>query len=278
MLRKISQMTFLQVKSIAPVGWNNKTMRCFLSTQQPEQVRDMVHSLGQQVWEETLHKLEGLGFTRNEITQMLLKNPLVSKYSEEKLRHHLEVLRSLGFKTEEIKELVKFSPQIFDQQPRKLKNNHSNILVQLGDHQGRVAVMNAPNVLIDNPLATNQKISYCLLEMYLTKPVISSSKVLRCPFSLIQTRHKFAYRAGLYKKIDAKNKEGIAENPRISTLFFSSNEAFLERFKGFTIEDYIVFESLVSLEDQPEEDDEGEEEDDEESNSNVGKNSYRRNK
>lgn len=214
----------------------------------------MKTALGQQVWEDSLRKLQDLGFSVNQSGTLLLNNPSLSIYSSERLSHHFEVLGSLGFKTEEIKEILVQEPKIFDRESKVLKRNHSNLLKQIGDHQGRIAACNSPNTLLDNPLVTNQKIDYCIMEMYLGKPVIAKSKILKCPFSLIKTRHLFAYRAGLYKKIDPKNKEGLASNPTVQDLFFCSDEVFLTRFKGFTLEEYAVFEAMVSEEDQIDED------------------------
>ena len=266
MLRKL-----LNIQS--SIRLNNKSRRCFLSTAPPEQVKDMILTLGQQNWQATLEKLQGTGFTYKQSTQMLLKNPSITKYPLEKLNHYQEVLKSFGFKTEEIKEMLTTHPEIFDHPQKALKSNHHVVLKEMGNHNGRVTVLRAPNVLTDNSLVTSQKILYCTLEMFLSKPVISTSKILQCPLNLIQTRHKFAYRAGIYRKIDEKNKEGLSENPSISSLFFCSNEVFLKLFQGFTLEDYTVFETLVSLENQGEDD--GDEEDMPE---NEGKLSYRRKK
>ena len=249
MLRKsFAQVVCLFRKSETTTS---KTILSYLSTK-PEQ-NDMRTALGQ-TWDDSLRKLQDLGFTVKQSGKMLLHNPALTICSSEKLSYHFEVLGSFGFKTEEIKEILVQEPKIFNTESRVLKRNHSNLLTQIGDHQGRIAALQAPNLLVDNPLVTNQKIDYCIMEMYLSKPIIAKSKILQCPFSLIKTRHTFAYRSGLYKKIDPKNKEGLANNPSIRDLFLCSDEDFLTRFKGFTLEEYAVFEAMVSEEDQINED------------------------
>jgi hypothetical protein len=91
----------------------------------------------------------------------------------------------------------------------------------------------------------------------------------------------------LYKKIDPKNKEGLSSNPSISDLFLSSDKFFLSRFKGFSVEDYVVFEAMMLNEEESfkdEEDDETDSKDDltdedsDDEDISKGKKSYRRKK
>ncbi|XP_057364529.1 transcription termination factor 4, mitochondrial-like [Daphnia carinata] len=226
--------------------WRN-FLPAFLSTKS-DNIEDMQNTLGQQVWNASIKKFQDLGFSLKQSTSMLFNNPALSSYPAERLCHHFEVLSSIGFKTEEIRDVLAREPKIFDRDFQVLKRNHSNLLRQMGDHQGRIAAIGAPNTLIDNSFITNQKIDYCIMEMMMNKPKIAKSRILQCSYSLIKTRHMFAYRSGLYKKIDPKNKEGLINNPSIPDLFFCSDEIFLTLFKGFTIEDYVVFDSLMTSE------------------------------
>ncbi|KAI9561971.1 hypothetical protein GHT06_012934 [Daphnia sinensis] len=223
--------------------WHN-SLSAYLSTKSDE-LEDMRNTLGQQVWDASIKKFQDLGFSLKQSSSMLFNNPALSSYPAKRLCHHFEVLSSFGFKTEEIREVLAREPKIFDRDFQVLKKNHSNLLRQMGNHQGRVAAIGAPNTLIDNSFITNQKIDYCIMEIMMDKPKIAKSRILQCSYSLIKTRHKFAYRSGLYKKIDPKNKEGLINNPSVPDLFFSSDEVFLTLFKGFTLEDYVVFDSLM---------------------------------
>lgn len=223
--------------------WHN-TVPAYLSTKSDE-IEDMRNTLGQQVWDASIKKFQDLGFSLKQSSSMLFNNPALSNYPAERLCHHFEVLSSIGFKTEEIRDVLAREPKIFDRDFHVLKKNHTNLLRQMGDHQGRITAIGAPNTLIENSFITNQKIDYCIMEMMMNKPKIARSRILQCSYSLIKTRHKFAYRSGLYKKIDSKNKEGLINNPSIPDLFFCSDEIFLTLFKGFTLEDYVVFDSLM---------------------------------
>ena len=285
MLRKSSSQVLCQLFRKSETSWS-KTLLAHLNTKS-EEIADMQNSLGQQVLEESLRKYQDLGFSLKQSTKMLLDNPLLSKYPNEKICHSYEVLKSMGFKTEETKEILVQEPKIFDRDPQIVKRNYSNLMMQLGNHQGRIAALGAPNTLIENSLITNQKIDYCIMEMLINKPEIARSKILKCPFILIKTRHKFAYRSGLYKKIDPKNKEGLSSNPSISDLFLSSDKFFLSRFKGFSVEDYVVFEAMMLNEEESfkdEEDDETDSKDDQtdedsdDEDISKGKKSYRRKK
>jgi DNA-binding transcriptional MerR regulator len=283
MLRK-SFSHVLNVHKKSGNRWS-KTILARLNTK-PEEIEDMQNSLGQQVWEDSLRKFQDLGFSLKQTTKMLLDNPLLPGYQTDKLCHSFDVLKSVGFKTEEIKEVLVQEPKIFDRDPRILKKNHLNLTKQLGDHQGRIAALAAPNTLIDNSLITNQKIDYCIMEMLINKPTIAKSKILKCPYILIKTRHKFAFRSGFYKKIDPKNKEGLANNPSIPDLFFSSDKIFLSQFKGFSLEDYVVFEEMMmseedSFNDEDEKADDKDDQTDEDSddeNVSKGKKNYSRRK
>lgn len=245
MLQKsVSQVACLFRQS--ETKWN-KVMIKSLSTR-PEQIQDIKTTLGKHVWEDTLQKFQDLGFTPNQLGTMLLKSPALISCSKEKLNNCPELLKALGFKTEEVKAILVQEPSIFQYEFKKLKNNYTNLLNQLGDYQGSIAALSSPKTLVESPFTTNKKIDYCIMEMYLAKPIIAKSKILQCAFNLIQTRHRFAYRAGLYKKIDPKNKEGLVNNPSVADLFFCSDEVFLTRFKGFTLEDYAVFEAMMTEE------------------------------
>jgi hypothetical protein len=281
MLRK----SFSQVLCIYKKSENrwSKTILAHLNTKS-EEIEDMQNSLGQQIWEDNLQKFNNMGFSLKQTTKILLDNPLLSSYSGEKLCHSFEVLKSIGLRTEEIKEVLVQEPKIFCHDPRILKRNHSNLIIQLGNHQARIAAVGAPNTLIDNSLITNQKIDYCIMEMFMNKPKIATSKILKCPYILIKTRHMFAYRSGLYKKIDPKNKEGLSSNPSTSDLFFCSDDVFLSQFKGFSVEDYVVFEAMMLNEEKNfnDEDDEihskDDHEDSEDEDASKGKENYSRRK
>lgn len=257
----------------------HNTVIAYLSTKS-DKIEDMQTTLGQNVWNASIKKFQDLGFSLKQSSTMLFNNPALVGYSDERLCHRFQVLSSFGFKTEEIKDVLVCEPKIFDRDSNILKRNHLNLLWQLGDHQGRIAAIAAPNTLIENSFTTNQKIDYCIMEMMMSKPKIAKSKILQCSYNLIKTRHKFAYRSGLYKKIDPKNTEGLTSNPSVADLFFCSDEEFLTLFRGFTIEDYVVFDSMMMSEedqqDQMSEDDEMDADEDEETEDKNG--SVRRNK
>lgn len=262
LLRSFVRLTLLFRKP-TEMQWS-KTVTSNPSTYSDE-VKDMKVTLGKQIWEQVLRRFVDLGFTSSQLNKMLLKNPALTGYSNDKLAHSLEILASLGFKTEEIKEMLVNAPQIFDYS-KILKSNYLNLLKQVGDHQGRIAALNSPNLLVESPLLTNSKIDYCIMEMGLSKVAIAKSKILQCSYSLIQTRFSFAYRSGFYKKISPKNKEGLVNSLSLSDLFLCTDEAFINQFKGFTIEDYDVFEAMMIQEnnlDTPEEQEDSSDDDDE---------------
>ena len=131
----------------------------------PTQVKDMKSALGQPKWDNAVENLQNLGFSYNQASTILLKNVAATKYSKENLNHQLNILQSLGFKTEEIKQLVVKEPRLLGYDARLLKRNLTNLLKQLGNHQGQVAALHSPQTLIENIITTNEKIDYCILEM-----------------------------------------------------------------------------------------------------------------
>ena len=123
-----------------------------------------------------------------------------------------------------------------------------HLMRELGKHNGQVAARTTPVVLTENVVSISEKIDYCTTEMCLPKPVIAKSQILKFDLDFIRTRHGFAYRSGYYKKIDLKNREGLSENPTMSDLLFSSDQNFVSQFKGLTIEEYLIFEDMISSE------------------------------
>lgn len=208
-----------------------------------EEIKD---NLGETVFEKLSQDFKDLGFTSPERMRIMRLFPAVSTQSPDKLQTQLEVLKSMGFKTEEVREMLVVVPELFGADPKVMKSNHRNVLFHMGNHQGRIAVFSSPQTLVDNPFITAEKIDYCLKDMALDKSVIAKSRILRCSLDLIKTRHSFAYRAGLYKRIHPKNQEGLKSNPGIPTLFFTTDEEFIRLFNGLTMEDYIVFEALMN--------------------------------
>lgn len=220
------------------------------ATQNSKELADAKQTLGEKAWQNSITKLQQLGFSDSESASMLFYHPSLSRFEFNKLEHQQQVLYSLGLKTNEAREMIAREPRLLTQNPRLLRKNHLFIMGQLGGHHGGLAVVNSPNILIDSCFSTQQKIDYCIMEMWMSKSSIAKSKILSCPFLLIRTRHTLAYRCGLYKKIDAKNKDGLPSNPSVADLFFSSDEAFLKRLKGITQEEYTIFETMIAAEEE----------------------------
>lgn len=229
--------------------WTNRQWAAMSTrSDRREQFLEMKNALGETDFAQVVQNLVDLGFSQSERTCIMAQHPRVATYSLGKLQHQMEVLGSLGFKTEEIRDIMVGAPGILGLEDRHIKSNHHNLLLQMGNHHGRVAATSSPRTLVDSPLVTTEKIDYCIMKMGMAKPVIAKSRVLQCSLDLIRLRHTFAYRAGRYKMIDPKNKEGLPDNPHVKELFFSSDEEFLHLFKGLNMEDYVVFEALLASE------------------------------
>lgn len=229
-----------------PGGYSN-VFFCSTSSRSIE-IRDVKSAIGVKVWDQVIERFEALGFSNKQATKVLLSNPSVAKVSDASMQQHVDSVQSLGFKTTELKDIIIEEPRVLLSEPRVMRNNYLNLLNQLGNCDGRIAAQFSPNTLIENQLVTNEKIAYCTLEMCLPKQMIAKSKILKCDLRLMRTRHSFAYRSGYYKKVNPKNKEALAENPKISELLFSSNEKFLSICKGLTLEEYVIFESIIAQE------------------------------
>jgi len=195
---------------------------------------------------QTIQNLIALGFSRETSSSMLNEHPHLTLHNTKSVEYTFQVFQSLGFKTEEIKDVLAQEPKLFSQNPRKLKNSFLFLLKELGNHDGRIAAKEAPSILMDNVVLTSEKIDYCITEMCLQKTIIAKSQILKFPFDFIRTRHGFASRSGYYKKIDAKNREGTPQNLTVSDLLFSSDRSFVTHFKGLSIEEYLIFEEMIS--------------------------------
>ena len=219
---------------------------------------EMKNVLGETAYSRVIENLSNLGFTASERIQLMAEHPRLATYSADKMHHQMLVLGSLGFKTEECRAIVIAAPQILGLEDRMIKNNYRELILQLGNHHGRVAAVVSPRTLTDNPLTTGEKIDYCVMKMGLPKPVIASSRILQVDLAHMKLRHAFAHRAGLYKTIHPKNQEGLPENPHINDLFFSTDENFLHLFNGaLSLEDYVIFEALTASERETEEEEFG---------------------
>ena len=231
---------------------------------------------------QTIQNLASVGFSQRKSLAMLSEHPQLVSCSLKTIEYTFQVLQSFGFKTEEIKSVLAAEPRIIGLNPKKLKNTFMHLLKELGKHNGQVAARTTPSVLMENVISMSEKIEYCVTEMRLPKPTIAKSQILKFDLDFIQTRHGFAYRSGYYKKIDSKNHEGTTQNPSVSDLLFSTDKNFVSQFKGLSLEEYLVFEDMISAEkrqeDLSEEDDEDEyssdEDDDQPTNSYLNKHNH----
>lgn len=221
----------------------------YTATARSNEISDVKNAVGLQVWNQALKQFESLmGLSTKQASKILISSPAIAKLSEASIQQNIGSLQALGFKTAEVKQMILEDPRLLLCDPRLMRKNYLNLQKQLGDCDSQIAAQESPNTLIENELTTNEKIDYCTLEMCLPKKMISKSKILKCDLQLIRTRHGFAYRAGYYRRINPKHKTALDENPKISELIFSSNEKFLSICKGLTLEEYVVFESMITQE------------------------------
>jgi len=212
---------------------------------------------------QAVQNLTSAGFSQRRSLAMLSQHPHLVSCSPKVIEHTFHVLQSFGFKSEEIKSALAVEPRIIGQNSKRLKNSFVYLMRELGKHNGQVAARTTPSVLLDNAISTSEKIDYCIVEMRLPKPVIAKSQILKLDLDFIRSRHGFAYRSGYYKKIDLKNHEGVPQNPSVSNLLFSSDKDFVSQFKGLSMEEYLVFEDMISAERRQENINEEKDEDDE---------------
>lgn len=189
-----------------------------------------------------------LGFSNRKSASLPVSHPHVFQQPRRVLEHNFENLVALGFRLEELKTMVAQIPEILTVQPNQLRKNFINLLKELGDRNARLAAIQGPEILTQNPLSVSEKVDYCLLEMGLSKDKIAKSGILCKGLDLIRIRHGLAYRSGYYKKPEKSKKSRqptIDENPSVADLLRTTDEAFVAQFKGLTMEDLVVFEDMM---------------------------------
>jgi mTERF len=236
---------------------------------------DMVNQLKELVGEERLdhcsNTLQNFGFSKQSSVSILTKCPQLVSVPDIRLENQIQNIRSLGFKDTEVKVMIMKQPETLLQIPTQFRKNFTHLLKELGEQDGRKVAISNPMVLSENFEIVRKKIDYCLIEMGLSKSMLAKAGILDLDLTFLKVRHSLAFRAGYYKRPNKKKPEISELNPSFSDLFRTSDEGFIKKMKGITLEDLIVFEAMIENEDEDEdseeieddrEDDEGDEEND----------------
>lgn len=220
---------------------------CFFVTA-TEQVDELQTQIDQMNLERPVQNFVDLGFTKKDGFSIVSQHPSLAEYSFKKLKYQFDVLQCLGFKNTEIKAIISRGPKVLTASGAVLRKNLISLQKEIGERSARQAICLAPYILLNNSSVIWEKIDYCTIEMGLDNETIAKSKILQCDLRRIRSRHCFAYRSGNWRKIGKKNPEGLAPNMSIADLLFTTDEQFVNKIKGLTIEDYVVFEAMIENE------------------------------
>ena len=225
---------------------------------------DLVNQLKELVGEERLehssNTLQNFGFSKQNSVSILTKCPQLVSVPDIRLENQIQNIKSLGFKDTEVKLMITKEPETLLQIPTQFRKNFTHLLKELGEQDGRKVAVSNPMVLSENFDTVRNKIDYCLTEMGLTRSMLAKAEILNLNLNFIKVRHSLAYRAGYYKRPNKKKPEISELNPSFSDLFRTSDEGFIKKMKGITLEDLIVFEAMIETENEDEDEDEDSEE------------------
>lgn len=110
-------------------------------------------------------------------------------------------------------------------------------------------VLASPNVITDSDDRTQQKMDYLTNVMRVDETEASKSTVFSYSLEVIQCRHVFLSRLGLFKpknpKVDSLQP---SKNPKMSNIFDNADRDFAFKTCGVTLEEFETFRELFKRE------------------------------
>jgi mTERF domain-containing protein, mitochondrial len=202
-------------------------------------------------WERTHDFMLSQGFASENFVKIVSAHPALLGTPVNRLHDRLECWRTLQFGEYYTIQLLTTYPEFF---AVANKTDVNLKIATLSDYVGTrkkayKILMNSPTIVQDKVALIEAKIQYLRDSMKVDPAEVVHCGVFSLPLAKIRLRHEILVRLGSYKpksaKADEHEKSG---NAKLSQIFDTSDKTFAKKVAFITLEEYEVFEQLLSRE------------------------------
>ncbi|CAL1531979.1 unnamed protein product [Lymnaea stagnalis] len=219
---------------------------------------------------------------KSEITIAILKNiPYTFQEGSLPLSTLLNVIsssfenfRNLGLTEADVRMLLASDPDLLFKDPKTCRSVLRNLKGLLPATDAICVLRKSPNILSDPWTETQNKFHYAFFTMGCDLYQIMNSSLFSHSFEHIVNRHIYLIKTGFFVPVKKKNAAKLNPNPKLADVVDTSDELFVDKFGGMSIEEFSVYLEMMQLEHDENElqdsdtDNSGDEESDEDSGSN----------
>ena len=192
---------------------------------------------------EFVELLYSLGYRQIDIVRMFSNHPPVMLYKAEDFMAVFKSLNQIGFRSKGIVKLTMSCPVVLQKDQNVLQARLSALQELFKTQDVFSLIGKSPHVLIDSMDSILERFAYVSQEMGITQRQMMYSDLFNLSLEHLHTRHMYLVRTGYFKKVI--NDKQISLNPSLDVIINTSDEAFIKRFGGLTVEEYRVFAALL---------------------------------